>query len=47
MVLEIQFLPALSPSTPLVDGNTYYVQIDDVFCDSNPVPVTVTIDDTF
>ncbi|NMH87549.1 gliding motility-associated C-terminal domain-containing protein [Flavivirga algicola] len=37
-------LPSLSLSTPLVDGNTYYVQIDDIFCDSNPIPVTVNID---
>ncbi|WP_298237595.1 gliding motility-associated C-terminal domain-containing protein [uncultured Algibacter sp.] len=36
--------PALSPSTPLIDGNTYYVQVDDFFCDSNPIPVTVNID---
>lgn len=36
--------PALSPSTPLVNGNTYYVQVDDFFCDSNPIPVTVNID---
>ncbi|MEO1031806.1 MAG: gliding motility-associated C-terminal domain-containing protein [Bacteroidota bacterium] len=37
--------PALSLLTPLVNGNTYYVQITDIFCDSNPVPVTVVIDD--
>lgn len=37
-------LPALPASTPLVDGNTYYVQVDDFFCDSNPVAVTVNID---
>ncbi len=36
-------LPALSPSTPLIDGNTYYVQIDEILCDSNAVPVIVTI----
>ncbi|APY11242.1 hypothetical protein BWZ22_08300 [Seonamhaeicola sp. S2-3] len=36
--------PALSLSTPLVDGNTYYVQINDVFCVSNPVAVNVNID---
>ncbi|WP_339916717.1 gliding motility-associated C-terminal domain-containing protein [Yeosuana marina] len=36
-------LPALPTSTPLVDGNTYYVQIDEILCDSNAVPVTVTI----
>ncbi len=40
-------LPALSSSTLLVDGNTYYVQINDVFCDSNPVAVTVNIDTPF
>ncbi|NNK39657.1 MAG: hypothetical protein HKP45_03270, partial [Winogradskyella sp.] len=39
--------PALSGSTPLVNGETYYVQADDLFCDSNAVPVTVTIDDPF
>lgn len=37
--------PALSPGTPLVNGNTYYVQVDDIFCVSNPVAVIVTIDD--
>ena len=36
--------PALSASTPLIDGNSYYVQINDVFCDSNPVEVVVNID---
>ncbi|TXG37470.1 gliding motility-associated C-terminal domain-containing protein [Seonamhaeicola maritimus] len=36
--------PALSPLTPLVSGNTYYVQVDDIFCVSNSVAVTVTID---
>ncbi|WP_372936182.1 gliding motility-associated C-terminal domain-containing protein [Seonamhaeicola sp.] len=36
--------PALTLSTPLVDGNTYYVQINDVFCVSNPVAVNVNID---
>lgn len=35
--------PALALSTPLVDGSTYYVQIDEVLCDSNAVPVTVVI----
>jgi gliding motility-associated-like protein len=36
--------PALSLLTPLVNGETYYIEIDDVFCVSNPVPVTVNID---
>ena len=36
--------PALLSSTALTDGNTYYVQIDGVFCDSHPVAVNVTID---
>jgi gliding motility-associated-like protein len=36
--------PALSSSTILIDGNTYYVQVNDIFCDSSAVPVTVTID---
>ena len=36
-------LPELTLSTPLVDGNTYYVQVNDFFCDSNPVAVDVTI----
>ncbi len=40
-------LPKLSLSTPLVNGNTYYVQIDDVFCDSQAIPVVVTINDPF
>ncbi|NNL16837.1 MAG: hypothetical protein HKO81_09395, partial [Flavobacteriaceae bacterium] len=37
--------PALALSTPLVDGTTYYLQINDIFCVSNAVPVTVLIDD--
>ncbi|TWO33798.1 gliding motility-associated C-terminal domain-containing protein [Seonamhaeicola sediminis] len=36
--------PALSSLTALVNGNTYYVQVDDIFCVSNPVAVTVAID---
>jgi len=36
-------IPALDPSTPLIDGNTYYVQADDFFCTSNAIPVLVTI----
>ncbi|MCK0178596.1 gliding motility-associated C-terminal domain-containing protein [Flavobacteriaceae bacterium S0862] len=40
-------LPALSLSTPLIDGNIYYVQINEVFCVSNPVAVTVNIDMPF
>ncbi|WP_298341523.1 gliding motility-associated C-terminal domain-containing protein [uncultured Algibacter sp.] len=36
--------PALSLSTALIDGNSYYLQINDVFCDSNPVEVIVNID---
>ncbi len=39
--------PALPLSTPLVNGNTYYVQVDEALCDSNTVPVTVTINDPF
>ncbi|PKQ44356.1 gliding motility-associated C-terminal domain-containing protein [Confluentibacter flavum] len=35
-------LPALSPSTALVNGNTYYVIVDD-FCRSNAVSVLVNI----
>ncbi|MEC3905816.1 gliding motility-associated C-terminal domain-containing protein [Tamlana sp. 2201CG12-4] len=37
-------LPALSLLTPLTNGNTYYIQVDEPFCDSNPIAVTVTID---
>lgn len=37
-------LPAFVPNTPLADGNTYYVQVNDIFCDSNPIPVQVSID---
>ncbi|MGC6432446.1 MAG: gliding motility-associated C-terminal domain-containing protein [Jejuia sp.] len=37
--------PALSLTTPLVNGNTYYIQVNDIFCESNPVAVTVNIDD--
>ena len=36
--------PALSLLTPLVNGETYYIEIDDIFCVSNPIPVTVNID---
>jgi gliding motility-associated-like protein len=36
-------LPALLPGTPLVNGNTYYVQVNDIFCDSNAIPVTANI----
>jgi len=43
--LGVPIPPALALSTPLVDGNTYYVQINDIFCVSNAVPVTVLIDD--
>ncbi|WP_204244181.1 hypothetical protein, partial [Wocania ichthyoenteri] len=34
--------PALSAGTALVDGNTYYIEIQG-FCKSEPVPVTVII----
>ncbi|WP_131474406.1 hypothetical protein, partial [Neotamlana nanhaiensis] len=37
--------PALSPSTVLSDGNTYYIQINSFFCTSDAVPVLVEIDD--
>jgi gliding motility-associated-like protein len=37
--------PALNNALALVDGNTYYVQAESFFCDSNAVPVTVEIDD--
>lgn len=36
--------PALSTLTPLVNGQTYYVQVDDIFCVSDAIPVTVMID---
>ena len=39
--------PALLLSTPLIDGNTYYVQINDIFCDSNVVAVIANIDEPF
>lgn len=38
--------PALTSGTALIDGNTYYVQLEG-FCKSNPVPVTVTINSSF
>ncbi|WGD35450.1 gliding motility-associated C-terminal domain-containing protein [Olleya sp. YS] len=38
-------LPALPPGTPLINGNTYYVQVNDLFCNSNTVPVIVSIND--
>ena len=37
--------PALNSTTPLVNGNTYYVQTETFFCDSNPVAVIVEIED--
>jgi gliding motility-associated-like protein len=43
-VLGNTIQPALPSSTLLIDGNTYYVQATDIFCDSNPVPVTVIVD---
>jgi large repetitive protein len=39
--------PALPLSTTLVNGNTYYVQVDDVFCDSHAIPVIVTINNPY
>ncbi len=36
--------PALQPATALADGETYYIQVDDIFCVSDAVPVTVNID---
>ncbi|WP_346880677.1 gliding motility-associated C-terminal domain-containing protein [uncultured Algibacter sp.] len=35
--------PALNPSTALVNGRTYYVQVNGISCNSDPVAVTVTI----
>ena len=40
-------LPALNNALALVDGNTYYVQVEGFFCDSNPVQVTAFISDPF
>ncbi|MFV9552347.1 gliding motility-associated C-terminal domain-containing protein [Algibacter sp. PT7-4] len=37
-------LPALSSLTPLVNGNSYYIQINDAFCESNAIEVVVNID---
>ena len=37
-------LPALSLLSLLVDGNSYYIQVNDVFCESNAVEVIVNID---
>ena len=37
--------PELTVSTPLVDGNTYYIQVNDIFCFSNPIAVSVIIDE--
>src|SRR5690606_18524549 len=39
--------PALNSSTPLVDGQTYYVRVEDFLCNSNLVPVTVTINGSY
>ncbi len=36
--------PPLDPSTPLIDGTTYYVQADDIFCPSDVAAVLVEID---
>ncbi|KQC33607.1 hypothetical protein AAU57_09950 [Nonlabens sp. YIK11] len=35
--------PSLSPTTLLIDGETYYVQADNFFCESEAVAVTVRI----
>ncbi len=40
-------LPALQLTTPLVDGENYFVQASDFFCTSNAVEVTVGIQDPF
>ncbi len=37
--------PVLALDTILTDGNTYYILVNDIFCMSNAVPVTVTIND--
>ncbi len=37
--------PALLSTTPLIDGNTYYIQINDLICLSNAIAVTVNIED--
>ncbi|MEO9501095.1 MAG: gliding motility-associated C-terminal domain-containing protein [Nonlabens ulvanivorans] len=37
--------PALQLTTPLIDGETYYIQADNFFCESDVVAVTVQIDD--
>ncbi len=39
--------PALSLSTALVSGNTYYVQVDDASCNSHSMPVTVIVSDPY
>lgn len=36
--------PPLDSSTPLIDGTTYYVQADDLFCPSDVAAVLVQID---
>ncbi|WP_186826933.1 hypothetical protein, partial [Seonamhaeicola algicola] len=36
--------PALSSTAALINGNTYYVQVDDIFCESNVASVTVNIE---
>ncbi|WP_281846142.1 gliding motility-associated C-terminal domain-containing protein [Olleya namhaensis] len=36
-------LPALAASTPLANGGTYYVQVNDFFCNSNPIAVNVVV----
>ncbi len=40
-------LPALQLTTPLIDGENYYVQASDFFCTSNAVEVVVGIQDPF
>jgi len=37
-------MPSLSILTPLIDGNDYFIQINDTFCESNPIQVIVNID---
>ncbi|WP_100610161.1 gliding motility-associated C-terminal domain-containing protein [Confluentibacter lentus] len=39
--------PALPMSTPLINGNTYYVRVEDLICYSNPVAVVVTVNAPF
>ncbi|WP_136481527.1 gliding motility-associated C-terminal domain-containing protein [Cognatitamlana onchidii] len=35
--------PAMDPTDPLINGRTYYLEVQGTFCSSDPIPVSVVI----